>query len=82
MSMNATTLGAAIKSAIQSSGDPSLASNAQAVTSITDLANAIASAVVAHIQSHAVVTLAAGCLATGVTSGGATAPVTGTGTIS
>lgn len=88
MPMNATTLGAAIKTAMVTNlgaSNPSiLGSGAAALLAQADLqrvSDAIATAVVAHIQASALVTLAVGCLASGVTAGAATAPVTGTGTI-
>jgi hypothetical protein len=44
--------------------------------------NAVGDAIVNYIKANAVVTLQSGSIATGVTVGGASVPVTGTGLIS
>lgn len=79
MAMNGTTLKAEIKNAVQS------ANPAYAVNIGDDMDwmwEAIASAVVSHIQANALVTVTVASVS-GVTPGGsASGPGTGTGTIS
>jgi len=84
MPLNPTTLGAAIKTAMVanlSASNPPIASSAIAQADFQRLADAIATAVCAHITANALVTIVT-ATATGVTAGAAAVPVTGTGTVS
>lgn len=74
MALNPTALGAALKADFVAVG---AADNAATL----DLCNRIASTICAHLVDNALVTLQAGTTANGVTTGGASVPVTGTGRI-
>lgn len=74
MALSGANLATAIKSAV--AAIPEDSRNYDAVW------NAVGNAIVAYITDNAVVTLQAGSIATGVTAGPASVPVTGTGLIS
>jgi hypothetical protein len=73
MALSGSNLATAIKNAV--AAIPEANRNYDAVW------NAVGDAIVAYITANAVVTLQAGSVATGVTAGGVSVPVTGTGLI-
>lgn len=75
MSLSASVLSAAMRSGLLSA-NIGLIDGAP----LTAMCDAISTAVVNEIKNHAVVTIIT-AVATGVTAGAATAPVTGTGTV-
>lgn len=78
MALNGAVLGLAIQTAI---ADAVAAHPESSDAQRTAIWKNIGEAIVAHIQG-ATVTIAAGSIATGVTAGAATVPVTGTAVIS
>lgn len=86
MALNATILHSELATSIVAhlaAMSPTLAGDTPAAVvvraGLSSLAMAISSTIVAHIKSHAVVTVTG--VASGVTTGSGTAPITGTGTI-